>query len=97
MECAHALTNKAFQQLDRNALHISPDMCTTREQELQTDKRTKSVEMTEDGSLKIKASAAALTARKDSDRRLQQALLRRALAYDQAGLLDFKVQATLGR
>eukprot|EP00971_Amphidinium_carterae_P264658 5249939-Amphidinium_carterae.1 len=99
MECSHALIDKAFQQLDRNVLqYISPDICTTQKQELQTDKRTIkfriNVEMTEDGSLKIKGSAAALTARVDSDRRLQLALLRGALAYDQAGLLDFKVHSS---
>eukprot|EP00971_Amphidinium_carterae_P045218 889724-Amphidinium_carterae.1 len=63
-------------------------------QELQSDKRTKSIDLdTADGSLKVKASAAALTARIDSDYLLHQALLRRGLAYDQAGLLDLDIHS----
>eukprot|EP00971_Amphidinium_carterae_P160850 3189148-Amphidinium_carterae.1 len=93
LECSNALIDKTFQQLERDSLsYISPDMCTTRQQEINSDKRTKTVEMT-DGYLKVKPTAAALTARVDNEYLLHMALLRRGLAYDQAGLIDMKIHS----
>ena len=82
LECAHSLLDDVSQQREDGVLkYLSPSQCPKRDQELCGLKRTS-------GPLPRDIPATADTG---TELRIRSALLRRSLAYDQAGLIDYAV------
>ena len=85
LECAHSLLDDVSQQREDGVLkYLSPSQCPKREQELCGLKRTS-------GPLPKDIPA---TADVSTELRMRSALLRRSLAYDQAGLIDYAVSVS---
>ena len=93
MECSHALLHKVQQQYTDNSLrYIPPDQASTRNSELHAEKKSK--QMVVDpitGNVQLKSADSAVRASLGTDLLLKEALTRRALAYDQANLIDYHI------
>jgi hypothetical protein len=86
--------DKVTDQYDRNELrYIMLEECTRRDQELEGVKRDDvlRIEIKKDDSLKLEREPTYATARLASDLEVKNAFIRRALAYDAAGLITFSV------
>ena len=91
-ECSHSLLDAVVQQFDRDELkYICLSLCTTRDQEITGHKRDAALSIDSDGQLKLKPSQSMAIADTSTELRLKNAMVRRAIAYDQAGLVDFEV------
>ena len=93
-ECSRALIDKVFQMLDDNVLKYIPmDELTTRTQEILGDRKDadlpRTIQETRDGFLKSSSSAPQLYADLQDNLKMKEAFYRRALAFDQAGLITF--------
>ena len=98
-ECSHQLIDKVAHQFDSNELrYINLEDCTCREQEITGEKKDKKVEVAVRGGGKLEIAMGSedddYKADISTDLRVKNALIRRALAYDQCGLMDFKLQET---
>ena len=97
LECSHALIDKIFQQAEDNQLrYVSWDELTCREQEILGEKRdTVIADIIKtnklDGSLRVEKGHSLLLADLGDNLKVRNALTRRSLAYDQAGLITFAV------
>eukprot|EP00435_Cladocopium_sp_Y103_P012896 s199_g3.t1 len=92
LEPAHALTDKAHAMIeDGVVVYIPPDKCLSRHDEIQNQKTEQQVSFDSQGNLKITKKASDLSCDTSGELRLRQALTRKALACDQAGLCSFKV------
>eukprot|EP00971_Amphidinium_carterae_P261738 5192359-Amphidinium_carterae.1 len=93
LEPSHALINKFAQMFEENTLrHIPWEALTSRTHEAQglsRDSTTKTVAADAMGFLKVSSSDTSLTVPLGSDLRIEQALIRRGVAMDMSGLLDF--------
>eukprot|EP00971_Amphidinium_carterae_P055206 1088092-Amphidinium_carterae.1 len=70
-------------------MYIPPSECTTREQELHSEKKVRQLECGVGGLVRVQSRAVDITASVNDNLLLKEALMRRGLAYDQANLLTF--------
>ena len=92
---AHCLTDLFVEQLDQGVLSwISPDRCASRSMEMASQKRDKSLQLAQDGSVKLSSKASEVKCEVSSDAKLRSAFQRRSLAMDQAGLCNFVIVET---
>ncbi|CAE7362763.1 exgA [Symbiodinium sp. KB8] len=92
---AHFLTDLFVEQLDQGVLSwISPDRCASRSMEMASQKRDKSLQLAQDGSVKLSSKASEVKCEVSSDAKLRSAFQRRSLAMDQAGLCNFVIVET---
>eukprot|EP00435_Cladocopium_sp_Y103_P051676 s1612_g16.t1 len=90
-EPAHCLTDKAHAMIEDGVLqYIPPEKCLSRHDEIQNQKTEQQVSFDSQGNLKITKRASDLSCATSGELRLRQALTRKALACDQAGLCSFK-------
>ena len=90
LEPSHALVDLTFQQLEEGVLQFIPlEKCTRRSQELHGVRRESVVKVTS-GNLAVGTSEIQVTADLSSEMRVRSAMQRRALAYDQSGLIDYQ-------
>ena len=90
LEPAHCLTDKAHAMMEDGVLtHVPPEKCLSRHDEIQNQKTEQSVTFDSQGNLKISKKAADLSCDTTGELKLRQALTRKALAFDQAGLCSF--------
>eukprot|EP00435_Cladocopium_sp_Y103_P029846 s357_g7.t1 len=75
---------------DGVVVYIPPEKCLSRHDEIQNQKTEQQVSFDSQGNLKITKRAADLSCDTSGELRLRQALTRKALACDQAGLCTFK-------
>ncbi|CAE7804125.1 exgA, partial [Symbiodinium necroappetens] len=92
---AHFLTDLFVEQLDQGVISwISPDRCTSRSMEMASQKRDKSLQLAQDGSVKLSSKVSEVKCDVSSDAKLRSAFQRRSLALDLAGLCNFVVVET---
>ena len=93
-EPSYGLIDAAVAQYDGNELkYLAIENCTSREQELMGDKKDVDlIKIDRSKTLKLATEPCPLLADVSSDLKVKNALFRRALAYDQAGLITFVVQ-----
>ena len=90
LEPAHVLTDKAHAMIEDGVLqYIPPDKCLSRHDEIQNQKTEQQVSFDSQGNLKVTKRATDLSCDTSGELRLRQALARKALACDQAGLCSF--------
>ena len=92
LEPSFALLDKVVQMYEQDQLsYVGPDECSSRAQEIVGIKRDPSLKLERDqqGNLKAKELHSEDKADVASDYKLRQAFTRRALAFDQANLMDF--------
>lgn len=97
LEFSHALLDKCIDQYDRNELKFIPlEECTWRLQELEGVKKDDKlkIEVKKDSFLKLTSEPDQPSASLTSDLEFRNAFVRRALAYDAAGLITFQVHET---
>ena len=95
LEFSNSLLDKTIDQLDRNELRFIPlDECTRRDQEFDGIKRDEllRIELRRDDSLRLGRELPEVKARLATDLEVRNAFIRRALAYDCAGLITFAIQ-----
>eukprot|EP00435_Cladocopium_sp_Y103_P008239 s5288_g2.t1 len=91
LEPAHCLTDKAHAMIEDGVLqYIPPEKCLSRHDEIQNQKTEQQVSFDSHGNLKVSKRASDLSCDTSGELRLRQALTRKALACDQAGLCSFK-------
>ena len=91
LEPAHCLTDKAHAMIEDGVLqYLPPEKCISRHDEIQNQKSEQQVSFDGQGNLKITKRAAELSCDTSGELKLRQALTRKALACDQAGLCTFK-------
>ena len=89
-EPAHALIDKIQSMVDDNCLaFVSPEKCMSREQEILKDKADPVLAFNNDGNIKLSRRSVDLHCDVAGETKLRNALTRRALAFDQVGLLSF--------
>ena len=87
-EPAHSLTDKAHAMVEDGVLtYLSPEI--SRHDEIQNQKSEHQVTFDGQGNLKISKKASELSCDTSGELRIRQALTRRSLAMDQAGLCTF--------
>ena len=96
-EPSYSLIDKVQDQYEHNELRYIPvEELTTRQQELLGDKKDQQLaevfKKNKQGQLVASQEAVELKADTSTDLKLRNALIRRCLAYDQCGLIDFDVQ-----
>ena len=92
LEPSHQLIDKAVQQYEENSLrYLDLTSCTSREQEILSDKSTSSLTFDENGRIKVSKKHEVAQCSLTGDLKLRSALQRRALAYELAGIATFKV------
>ena len=90
LEPAHALTDKAHAMIEDGVLqYLPPEKCLSRHDEIQNQKTEQQVSFDSQGNLKITKRASDLSCDTSGELKLRQALTRKALACDQAGLCSF--------
>ena len=94
LEPSHALLDKVQQQLEENqASYVSPDLCTSRSQEIKGVRKdvdaTAVIVEAAGRFLKVADHEPQIRTAVNCDYALRQALRRRALAYDQTGLASY--------
>lgn len=90
LEPAHCLVDKAHAMIEDGVLvHLPLEKCLSRHDEIQNQKTEQQVTFDSQGNLKITKKAADLSCDTTGELRLRQALTRKALAFDQAGLCSF--------
>ena len=93
-EFSYSLFDKALDQYDKNELRFIPlDECTRRDQETEGLRRdiVLSIEVQRDDSLRMGREQIEPRAQVATDLQIRNALVRRGLAYDCAGLITFTV------
>ena len=89
-EPAHALIDKIQSMVEDNCLScIPPEKCVSREQEILKDKADPVLAFNSDGNIKISRKSLDLHCDVTGETKLTNALTRRALAFDQVGILSF--------
>ena len=92
LDPSNALVDEVFSQREDYMVRwLSVDKCTMRSQELQGVKRESTVRTDSSGKITIQTVDQQLTADVSSEYRVRLALQRRALAYDQLGLIAYDV------
>jgi hypothetical protein len=97
LEPSFALLDKVVQMYEQDQLsYVGPDECSSRAQEIVGIKKDPALKLERDqqGNLKAKELHAEDKADVASDYKLRQAFTRRALAFDQANLIDFALSET---
>ena len=90
LEPAHCLTDRAHAMIEDGVLvHVPPEKCLSRHDEIQNQKSEQQITFDGQGNLKISKKAADMSCDATGELRLRQALTRKALAFDQAGLCSF--------
>jgi hypothetical protein len=94
LECSNSLLDSIMQQFDRDELkYLAISSCTSREQEMSGQKRDPKLALDSEGQLKLKQQPNDARADVSSDMKIKNALTRRGLGYDQAGLISFSTHA----
>ncbi|CAE7332461.1 unnamed protein product, partial [Symbiodinium sp. CCMP2456] len=89
-EPGHALVDRVQAMLDSaQVLHIAPDKCISRHDEILGDKSEQKLSLEADGNIKITKQASMLRCETTGELKLRRCFLRRALAFDQVGLASF--------
>ena len=89
-EPAHGLIDKIQSMVEDNSLSfIAPEKCMSREQEILKDKTDPVLAFNSDGNLKLSRRNVDLHCDVSGETKLRNALTRRALAFDQVGILSF--------
>ena len=89
-EPGHALVDRVQAMLDTaQVLHIAPDKCISRHDEILGDKSEQKLSLGADGNIKITKQASSLRCETTGELKLRRCFLRRALAFDQLGLASF--------
>lgn len=92
LEPADSLVDEAVSQHDDNRVrYIKWDKLLKREQEMEGIKKFDALTTRRDGTVKVGSTEELPAADTSSEYLLRNALLRRGLAYDQAGLIDFHI------
>ena len=92
LEPSHQLVDKAVQPWEENSLrYIELTTCTSREQEVLSEKSTPSLTFDATGNIKVTKKQELAQCSLTGDLRLRTAMQRRALAYDMAGVASFLV------
>ena len=90
LEPSHGLIDLVFQQLEEGILRFVPlDQCTKRSQELTGIKKDSQVIKVSGTSLSVSNQEKPPVANLSTELRIKSAMMRRALAYDQAGLAKY--------
>ncbi|CAE7763864.1 unnamed protein product, partial [Symbiodinium necroappetens] len=89
-EPGHALVDRVQAMLDSaQVLHIPPEKCISRQDEILGDKTEQKLSLGADGNIKITKQATSLRCGTTGELKLRRCYLRRALAFDQVGLASF--------
>ena len=89
---SHALVDRCFQQLEDQIVKYVPlHKCSSREAELACTDKERSLIFDNTGHLKVAVKSKECNVTVSSDMQVKDAMLRRALAYDQSGLISFDV------
>lgn len=89
-EPGHALVDRVQAMLDSaQVLHIPPEKCISRHDEILGDKSEQKLSLGADGNIKITKQATSLRCETTGELKLRRCFLRRALAFDQVGLASF--------
>jgi hypothetical protein len=92
LEPAHQLVDKCCQHLEDGVLKYIPlNDCPSREQEVLKTRKEQAFVFDNSGNLKLSKSDVALKVDISSELRIKNAMIRRALAYDQSGLATFTI------
>ena len=92
-EPGHGLVDRVQAMLDSSqVLHIPPEKCISRQDEINGDKTESKLTFAPDGSIKVTKQASNLKCETSGELKLRQCYLRRALAFDQIGLSSFAEQ-----
>ena len=92
IEPAHGLIDKIQAMLDDNSLtYIAPEKCMSREQEISKDKAEPLLAFNSDGNIKLSRKSIELSCNISGETNLRAAFTRRALGFDQTGILSFVV------
>ena len=92
LEPSHHLIDKAVQQYEENSIRfLDLTSCTSREQEILSDKSTASLTFDENGRIKVSKKQEVAQCSLTGELKLRSAMQRRALAYELAGVASFKV------
>ena len=90
VEPAHSLIDKIQSMVDSGTLaYLPPHKCPSRALEISSDKPAQQVTLVSQGGLKISKKHAELECDVRGELRLREAFTRRALAFDQIGLMSF--------
>ena len=90
LECSNALIDEVFQQREDETLrYLPPERCTQRESEITGEKKKDAVITIKQDNLKVQEAKHDVPADVSTELRIKSALIRRALAYDQCGLVEF--------
>eukprot|EP00971_Amphidinium_carterae_P333891 6468890-Amphidinium_carterae.1 len=93
-ECSSKLLELVQSQVAGKVIrYIHPKECTSMQAELQSSKRIKTVQADTQGVLRVHTQAGSSDAPVHTDLLLKDAMMRRALAYDQLGVFTFEVQS----
>ncbi|CAE7710283.1 F25B4.6 [Symbiodinium sp. CCMP2592] len=93
VEPAHSLIDKIQSMVDSGTLtYLPPHKCPSRALEISSDKPSQQVTLDAQGGLKISKKHSDLECDVRGELRLREAFTRRALAFDQIGLMSFAAQ-----
>ena len=88
---SNALVDRCFQQLDDQIIKYIPlHKCASREAEMSSTDKERSLVFDASGNLKVNVKSKECYASVSNDMQVRDAMVRRALAYDQAGLISFE-------
>ena len=91
-EPANCLVDRCVHQIEDGQLrHIALNECPSRSQEVLNQKREPGLTFDASGSIRLTKKDSELKTDTSTELKVQQAMLRRALAFDQAGLISFAV------
>ena len=97
-EPAHSVVDSFVAMLEESVLRVLPlSKCISREQELAMAKQDKQVVVLENHQLQVKAKSLENEASLSNELRVHNAMVRRGLAMDQAGLMNFAVHDKIMR
>jgi hypothetical protein len=87
---SNSLVDRCFQQLDDQIIKYIPlHKCASREAELSSTDKERSLVFDNSGHLKVQVKVKDIHTSVSTDMQVREAMVRRALAYDQAGLIGF--------
>ena len=90
LEPAHGLTDKAMAMIEDGVLtYLAPEKCASRHDEIQNQKSDQVIQFDSQGGLKVAKKATDMNCDVSGELKLRQALTRRSLAMEQAGLCSF--------
>lgn len=92
LEPSHSLIDKVVHQFEENCVKlIELTACTSREQEIRSDKTTPQITFDHSGNIKVTKQSQVTECSIQGDIRLRAAFTRRSLAYELAGVASFEV------